>query len=136
MRDIKKINWVDYSLIVYRLALDIQSSDEKFDYIVGIPRGGLIPAVSLSHLLKIPVNTSIGNDKILVVDDIVDSSDTMVEWCKPRPNMSPIKMASLYINVDRCENKPDFYGEETKVWIVFPWEIGVTDVVSEVNYTP
>lgn len=80
----------------------INESDFEPDYIVGIVRGGAIPAVYLSHKLKIPVqmvhwstrdstdgwgnesNAWIPEDlldgkKILIIDDIVDGGETVRE---------------------------------------------------------
>jgi hypoxanthine phosphoribosyltransferase len=88
------------------IVAQIDKSGEQFDYIVGISRGGLVPAVHLSHLLEKPllvldyslrdkqvvnyeyrrIIRDICNDimsfhggepkKILMVDDIVDSGET------------------------------------------------------------
>jgi hypoxanthine phosphoribosyltransferase len=80
----------------------IKESDFNPDYIVGIVRGGAVPAVHLSHKLKIPVqmvhwstrdltdgwsNESNGwipedlidGKRILIVDDIVDGGETIRE---------------------------------------------------------
>lgn len=83
------------------IAKAIKSSGWAPDYIVGIVRGGAIPAVFLSHKLNVPVvmvawstrdkniynnesNCWIPEDimdgkKILIVDDIVDGGDTIRE---------------------------------------------------------
>ncbi len=84
------------------IAKQVAESEFKPDYIVGIVRGGAIPATYLSHKLKIPVvmvhwNTrdtfdNISNEsncwipedlhagkKVLIVDDIVDGGDTIRE---------------------------------------------------------
>ena len=79
----------------------IEESDFLPDLIVGIVRGGGVPAVYLSHRLKVPVqmvhwntrdDTEWGNEhnawvpeeiqgglKVLIVDDIVDGGDTIKE---------------------------------------------------------
>ena len=41
--------------LCHELARQIRASKEQFDFIYGIPRGGLIPAVYLSHILDIPL---------------------------------------------------------------------------------
>lgn len=84
------------------IAKQIEESDWKPTYIVGIVRGGAIPAVYLSHRLKLPVVmvewstrdkvSTLGNESncwipedimegsnILIVDDIVDGGDTIRE---------------------------------------------------------
>ena len=99
-------NIIDYSYGDFRdgiesIANQIKESSYEPDYIVGVVRGGSVPAVYLSHQLKIPVvmvawntrdDTEWGNEsntwipedilagkKILVVDDIVDGGETIKE---------------------------------------------------------
>lgn len=43
--------------LVSRIARDIANGSWKPDYIVGLTRGGLIPAVMLSHYLNVPMYT-------------------------------------------------------------------------------
>ena len=86
---------------VKSITKQIEESDFLPDLIVGIVRGGGVPAVYLSHRLKVPVqmvhwntrdDTEWGNEhnawvpeeiqgglKVLVVDDIVDGGDTIKE---------------------------------------------------------
>lgn len=66
-----------------------------YDFIYGIPQGGTIPATNLSQALNIPLITQIdGIDPklILIVDDLVDSGNTLAKFkdydcavigCKP-----------------------------------------------------
>lgn len=92
---------------------------EKYRAILGIARGGLIPAIYLSHLLDLPLLFQLpekgDTNDILVVDDLVDTGktikgllqDTAVIFYKPRSIV-----------------KPTFYVTEVPndEWIVFPWE--------------
>jgi hypoxanthine phosphoribosyltransferase len=97
---------IDYTYDDFRLGVDhiaksVSDSGFEPDCIVGIVRGGAVPAVYLSHALKIPVqmvhwntrdDTEFGNEsncwipeeihgglKVLIVDDIVDGGDTIRE---------------------------------------------------------
>lgn len=94
-------DYSEFSAGVDIIANSIKSSGWSPDYIVGIVRGGCVPAVYLSHKLKKPLvtvawstrdKTIFGNEsncwipedimegkKILVVDDIVDGGDTIKE---------------------------------------------------------
>ena len=137
------------------LVKQIINSGEFYDYIVGIVRGGTIPAVYLSHRLGIPMRTvswstfhgdqmresalDVAEDiadgkKILLVDDILDSGRTMRElledWGCDR---SKVGMAVLVHNV-RQETTPNFFGrtidrETNTDWVDFWWEAdrGTTD---------
>ena len=64
------IDWVEIDSLIFQLLYRIRTSELKFKNIYGLPRGGLIPAVMLSHRLEIPlVKGDIGPDT-LIVDDI------------------------------------------------------------------
>lgn len=130
--------------IVTSLLLVEQNTPKK---IIGVARGGLIPATILSHLLKdvplIPINYSskkgkgdnknhsnelpnIKNETILIVDDIVDTGHSMLEIVKHFKQFSSnVITASLYYKFGAVYT-PDFYMEKIPKdsnWIVMPWEI-------------
>lgn len=104
------VEWHQFNLWIDHLAEKIKLSNWQPDYIVGITRGGLIPATILSHRLKCPLETlkvslrdggepehncwmsedAFDGKKILIVDDLNDSGATinwiMHDWkdmCKP-----------------------------------------------------
>lgn len=143
-----KYNYEMFSEDVNNLVHQIMSKGDRIDYIVGIVRGGSIPAVCLSHHLEIPMRNvswstfhpeqmkecalDIAEDvhegkKILLVDDIVDSGRTIMElltdWnCK----REQIKIASLIYNTSQPV-VPDFYArtinrDTYKDWVYFWWE--------------
>jgi uncharacterized protein len=95
-------------------------------FVTGVPRGGLIPAVLISHKFKIPfigleaAKTLPGDlkKKILVIDDIADSGNTLVQI--ERHNFKTATLARRYSSTFT----PDFVGTEIKDdhWLVFPWE--------------
>lgn len=117
----------------------IKSSGEKFDYIVGLVRGGAIPAIYLSHALKLNVvmvhwstrdrtdwsNESncwipedlVAGKKILIVDDIIDGGNTITslleDWKTSVRDIIPqenIKIAALHYNPNQTI-KADFYDQ-------------------------
>ena len=55
---------------------------DKIDNIFGIPRGGLIPAVYLSHALDLPMVAEVKDARTLVVDDIADEGKTLKKFNK------------------------------------------------------
>ena len=103
--------------------------DRKLRYISGIPRGGLIPAIMLSHKLGvtyIPFDEAkkfgrhdlrFKNEDILLVDDICDSGVTMKDYA---PRFITATLCLRYVS----ETIPEYYGEkiEDDRWLVFPWE--------------
>jgi hypoxanthine phosphoribosyltransferase len=119
------------------VASQIENSGFEPDYIVGIARGGAVPAVYLSHKLRVPVqmvhwstrdnpdwpnesNNWIPEDinggaKVVIVDDIVDGGDTIIElladWqggIADKLNMANIRIATLWYNTAQQINV-DFY---------------------------
>ena len=53
----RTVSWAEYQGLVGKLARDISVSDWRPDYIVGITRGGALPAVMLSHYFDVPMYT-------------------------------------------------------------------------------
>lgn len=96
---------------------------EKVDYIYGIPRGGLPIAVHLSHKLDIPITISpielIIDRVVLLIDDLVDIGNTLSDHLDTLDGEAVT--ATLFYKPQSII-KPDYYVQETKEWIVFPWE--------------
>jgi xanthine phosphoribosyltransferase len=51
------ISNIEYQKLVANICRDIAVSNWRPDYVVGITRGGLIPAVMISHYLNVPMHT-------------------------------------------------------------------------------
>ena len=52
-----KISFQEYQWHMGKLCRDISLSDWKPDYVVGLTRGGLLPAVMISHYFNVPMFT-------------------------------------------------------------------------------
>lgn len=93
-------DWQQIERWCNRIALDILKTDWRPDYVVGLTRGGLVPAVLLSHLLDVPMHTlrvhpgdgdtemncwmpedAVEGKRILIVDDINDTGETLA-WIR------------------------------------------------------
>jgi hypoxanthine phosphoribosyltransferase len=136
------ISWDEYNELVSHIAAQI--GDDVPDVVVGLTRGGLVPAVQLSHMFNvplIPLNISLRDRKCadvpfdykqieqyhhpLVVDDINDSGSTLrkvLEMIGPFPG----SFAAL-LSKDSSEFECTYSGElinthKDNEWIVFPWE--------------
>ena len=108
------VYWDDISVLVDELCNTITSSGVQIKSITGIERGGLIPAVMISHKLNIPYVNKINKDT-LVVDDICDSGETL-------KNTIAGYTATLHYK-KTASFTPDFYSKEVgDEWIVYPWE--------------
>lgn len=108
------MTWEEFDKAVDILAQKIRDSGVKINTIYGKPRGGLVLAVKLSHIFNVPLITQLGlRNETLVVDDIIDSGQSMV-----RTKLT----ASLYYN-PKSIYKPMFYVYEKDCdWVIFPWE--------------
>ena len=124
-QDFKKrfIDWGDIDDAVERLAINITNSKIEIAAVGGLPRGGLIPAVMLSHKMNIPfvsqANIKQITGNILIVDDICDSGKTLKRF-KFEDN---VYTATLHYK-SIAEYEPHFWWKLASVneWIVYPWE--------------
>lgn len=147
----REVSWEEIENHSRTLADKIIKNNLKYDVILGIGRGGLVPAVILSHQVGIPLvpvnwqtrdgkydveNYSIlnrvteFNTRILIVDDINDTGKTLREIVEATNEV--IRKASRSCEVDcvTIYQKPsttfinNVYVEEVEDndWIVFPWE--------------
>lgn len=141
------LTWWQVDRAIFALADELRKHFMP-DVIVGVARGGLIPAVRLSHILgnvelkvidvkfyneieermekpiiTIPLHGSIEGKKAVVVDDVSDTGRTLevvVEEVK-KAGASEVKVACLSMK-PWTKVIPDFYVFRTDKWIVFPWE--------------
>ena len=113
------IDWRQYDKDVRDLADKIHKADLGLSCICPIPRGGCPIGVHLSHLLKIPMESS-PHGKTLIVDDVSDTGKTLLEW----HGKSGIYTATLYWK-EGALVMPNFTvrGYEKSQWIVYPWEV-------------
>ena len=122
---IVNLDWLQLEILVESLAHDIKESGHTFTLIAGVTRGGLVPAVMLSHKLKLPMTAISTNEMIehdhetLIVDEIYDTGKTINRLRELNPRA---KFAALISN--RFLPELDFPGVRRALdeWTVFPWE--------------
>lgn len=137
--DIYQPTYDEIHTVVDELAFTIKQQATHFDLIVGIARGGLVPAVILSHLLKIPMTTIayssskgkgtathkhgkivpnfdspillLNKANILLVDDIADSGHSLREILNSYSGryQHNFLVLTLYYKTSSIF-VPDFYG--------------------------
>jgi hypoxanthine phosphoribosyltransferase len=110
------LSWDDITILIDKLCGRIIEDLPLIDSIYGIPRGGLIPAVLISHKLELPYVNSIGKNT-LVVDDICDSGVTL-------KNSPGIYTAVLYQKPETSCFTPSVWADLHlgNEWLLFPWE--------------
>ena len=105
----------------YCVENNLELSDMNGVY--GIPRGGLIIAVMMSHKLQLPyidrLQTMYGK-RFIVVDDIADSGKTL-EQMKAEV-FDYALLATIHYNSDSIIEPHFWVKEKITDWIVYPWE--------------
>ena len=146
------VRLIDLNQLTNIVLGQIQRSGENFTHIVGVSRGGLVPAVKMSHRLGAPLvltnySSSKGNgddkltgtfkilepdgapinasSKVLIVDDICDSGHTLEELVWHLQELTPhVHTACLHHRLTAIMT-PDFIGRvlsEDDGWVIYPWE--------------
>ncbi len=143
--DLLRISWDAAVKYCEQLASKI---DFKPDVIIGISRGGLVPARILSDImdnknvaiLGIIFYKGVGErtespeitqdltkdlkgKKVLVVDDVSDTGKSLIvaKDYIAKKGAGEIKVATLHYK-PHSKLKPDYYIGTTDAWIVYPWE--------------
>lgn len=141
-------SWTQIYRMLMAQAERICKSGFKPDIIVGISRGGWLPARVLSDLLENPnlanvkaesyvgigeakdtpsltqrVSASVAGKRVLIVDEVADTGRSLrlVVNHVLAEGASEVKVATLY-SKPQSKVKPDYREKETSRWIVFPWE--------------
>ena len=119
------VSWWDMVDLIKDLAEKIPFEVPLADSIYGIPRGGMIPAVWLSHETGLPLVQTIGKNT-LVVDDMTDSGVTMEK-------MPGHWTAVLFHKPHTSCFTPNVYSKlhEGDEWLVFPWEKSTAPAIQD-----
>lgn len=109
------VDWYSVQAAISWAATHWANKDLKGVY--GVPRGGLCPAVMLSHHMKLPLLNE-AEDGCLIVDDCYETGKTL------DPLRSKFPKSEFFVIVAK---KPIYYGEAYRLitndcWLVFPWE--------------
>lgn len=73
------VTWESVRAFIKELTTEYKNI--KFSGVYGLPRGGLILAVMLSHSLHIPLLAA-PDKECLIVDDICDSGESLLHYIK------------------------------------------------------
>jgi hypothetical protein len=149
------VSWDDYNKLVERLALQVHDSGWKFNQTICIARGGMRVGDVMSRIFESPLailsthsymsdgGTTRGElviaehmtmtaprlgDRILLVDDMVDSGHTLAAVFKELPKRFPhiVDLRTAVLWYKACSVfKPDYYVEylADSPWIHQPFEV-------------
>ena len=150
MPTLTSVDQPEFLTAIHYIAARIRESQWAPDFIIGVGRGGLAPAVNLSHATSLPMLSvdyssmipdfsaelliKLGRrslaDRLLFVDDINDSGGTIAHLkgalAEAGGNLANVRFATLIDNVVSAE-RVDYRFRTidrsiNKDWFVFPWE--------------
>lgn len=164
------VTWEEQYRLARVLAGKIRSSGYRPDLVIAIGRGGYIPARILCDLLSLPRLTSvkvehwgtpaemedqaviryplcitIRGEKVLIVDDVTDTGDSMAVVVEYVKGLGPSELKTAVLQHKEVSGfLPDYFAEvcPTWQWIVYPWALhedllGFTKrVLAEGSHTP
>lgn len=148
MTEFEVLTWTRMYSVLLSLARKILRSGFVPDVIVGVSRGGWIPARVLCDLLSAPVLANVGVEfyngigerksqpkltqplsvgvsgkKVLIVDEVADTGQSL-NLAKGQVIKEGAKEARTVTMYTKPWSiiEPDYHGKKTSCWIVFPWE--------------
>jgi hypoxanthine phosphoribosyltransferase len=149
----KLVSWAEIEKWCRNIGKQAIKSGFIPEAIIGLSRGGLVPARMLSDrmwikdlyavktehwgftaskdgkaVLKKQGDPDIKGKRVLVVDDITDTGESMKLAFDYVKSLSPAEIrTSTMLHITRSSFKPDFYSEEINeekwAWFIFPWNV-------------
>ncbi|MFW9792877.1 MAG: phosphoribosyltransferase [Candidatus Thorarchaeota archaeon] len=142
------LSWRDVYNLTLQLSERIVASGFKPDVIVGIARGGWIPARILSDVLYMetlqnirieyytdvgakgkepkitqPLTGSMKGKSVLLIDEVADTGDTLHHALEHIKSLGVTEVRSAVLHYKPTSTIiPDYYMVETTSWTVYPWE--------------
>ncbi len=147
--DYTRLSWDDIQSQCRTLASKILDQNVPFDLIIGVARGGWVPARILSDILDNdelhtvrakfynevgetkekpiithPTQVDVTGKRILLVDDIADTGESLIAVMNHlnEKNVDSIYVATL-VKKPSSKFTPDIFALETPDWVIFPWEV-------------
>ncbi len=148
---VRLVSWDEIVEWAYGLARKIKESGYRPSVIIAVARGGYVPArllcdflgvenllsIQSQHwteaakaseraILKFPYKVDLSGHKALLVDDIVDTGETLMlakEYVSREWRPDELRVAALQWISSVAKFKPDYYYIEVRewVWFQYPW---------------
>lgn len=143
------ISFSEVSHLSKLLANKIKASGYQPDLIIAIGRGGYVPGrlvsdfllfnalttIKVEHYMKgaemkaearirFPLPVDISGNKVLIIDDVTDTGDTLKLSVDYVQSLSPAEVRTAVLQHKTCSSfVPDFYGQKIFKWrwIIYPW---------------
>lgn len=124
--NIVKYDWMQVEKAVQDVAMQMYKSNWRPDYIVGITRGGLVPAVMLSHMIGVPMHTlcvQLANEDL---EENTESNCWMSEDAFGYVSEEERSIPQIYSDVNRKKKiliMDDINrGGDAMEWIIHDWQ--------------
>jgi hypoxanthine phosphoribosyltransferase len=160
------VSWGKTYALTRRLAVRILQQSFRPDFVVAIGRGGFVPArilcdflaigaltaIKIEHWakgakkqekarLRFPLNVVVSGAKVLVVDDVTDTGDTLRAASEYLQQQQPAEMRTAVIHhKSSCQSMPDFFGQKIVKWrwVIYPWAVfeDLTGFIEQMDPAP
>jgi hypoxanthine phosphoribosyltransferase len=141
--------WADVDRLAKKLTNQLASV--RFDHLVAVTRGGLVPACIISEQLDLrdimvaavkfymgpgdtlsrpifmqfPADSQLFGRQILIVDDVWDSGTTVMavrNRVLAAGGHPTVAVLHYKPSGSKFKEKPDYFAEAVDGWIVYPWD--------------
>jgi hypoxanthine phosphoribosyltransferase len=153
------LTWTQIEDLAIRLADRLPL---KYDVMLVITRGGMVPACIVSErlnlrnilvaavmfytgqehtldkpiFLQFPADPLLNDKRVLIIDDVWDSGRTIMAVRERVIDAGGTpETAVLHYKPNRTrysDVRPDFFVDETDAWVVYPWDVGEANLPSGV----
>lgn len=113
------VTWSDVQKYINEVAT--RYKDSNINGVYGIPRGGLVLAVMLSHKMNVPM-LGAPAEGCIIVDDIADSGRSLIHYTDNDTQFNKYHITTLYSHPRSVVTPEYFMFTKDNEWIVFPWE--------------
>jgi len=124
------LSYHDYETFVKILTKKL-SVNKDLKYVYGIPKGGLPIAVHIANNLHLKYLDTLEQvikktieepGSTLIVDDLTDTGKTLSQIFTLFQSSDLCPITATLFHKPQSNIKPDFFVEETSLWVYFPWE--------------
>lgn len=160
------ISWSEVQRLCQRLAMLIKVSDYRPEVVVAIGRGGYVPSrlvcdyldimaltsIKIEHYLsgsarqkqaviRYPLCIEIKNQRVLLIDDVNDSGDTLKVAIKHLESFHPGEIRTAVMHHKTTTNLlVDYYAKKIVKWrwLIYPWAINedVSSFLEQLSPSP